>query len=164
MRKIYYGWTDVQAAVGKIETQLKEHQWTPDYIVAVARGGVVAGVILSHQLKVPMRCLEVSLRDGGRKMTDFEIGADALAGDKILVVDDINDSGATIQWIKNNWERSYSNYDGASEQWKSIWHNTVRFATLTNNVASAEKVDYSVWEVNKSVEDCWLVYPWEGKY
>jgi hypothetical protein len=28
-------------------------------------------------------------------------------------------------------------------------------------MASKETVDYSVWEVNKAEEDCWLVYPWE---
>jgi hypothetical protein len=28
-------------------------------------------------------------------------------------------------------------------------------------MASNEGVDYTVWEVNKAEEDCWLVYPWE---
>jgi hypothetical protein len=77
----------------------------------------------------------------------------------ILIVDDINDSGATISWIKNDWQRScLPNHKNWLDQ---IWGVNVKFAVLTNNLASQETVNYSVWEVNKAEEDCWLVYPWE---
>ena len=48
-----------------------------------------------------------------------------------------------------------------------MWNKNVRFATLTENLASSfDGVDYSAHEVNKAEEDVWLVYPWEivGKY
>lgn len=156
MEKIYYSWADVTEAVDNLAGQLYQADWKPDYIVGLSRGGVTPAVILSHRLGVPMRSLEVSLRDGGRKMIDFEICADALSGDRILVVDDINDSGETIRWIKKSWGRT-------GDRWDNVWHNSVRFATLTNNAASIEKVDYSFWQVDKSKEDCWLVFPWEGE-
>jgi hypoxanthine phosphoribosyltransferase len=76
----------------------------------------------------------------------------------ILIVDDINDQGSTIAWIKEDWQSGCLPND---ERWNHIWGQNVRFATLTNNLASKESVDYSVWEVNKAEEDCWLVYPWE---
>jgi hypothetical protein len=76
----------------------------------------------------------------------------------ILIVDDINDQGSTIAWIKEDWQSGCLPND---ERWDHIWGQNVRFATLTNNLASKESVDYSVWEVNKAEEDCWLVYPWE---
>jgi hypoxanthine phosphoribosyltransferase len=84
---------------------------------------------------------------------------DAYDGKNILVVDDINDQGSTIAWIKKDWRDSAL---PSAIRWDNdIWHKSVRFATLTNNLASREDVDYSVWEVNKAEEDCWLVYPWE---
>jgi len=76
----------------------------------------------------------------------------------ILVVDDINDQGSTIAWIKQDWQSSCLPNDA---RWEHVWGQNVRFATLTNNLASKESVDYFIWEVNKVEEDCWLVYPWE---
>jgi len=51
--------------------------------------------------------------------------------------------------------------------WKTVWGRNVRFATLTENLASTfHDVQYSAHEVNKAEDDVWLVYPWEivGKY
>ena len=53
-------------------------------------------------------------------------------GKKILIVDDINDTGATFNWIKNDWESRHKDPD----KWKCIWGNNVKFATLTENFAS----------------------------
>ena len=78
---------------------------------------------------------------------------DALDGKKILVVDDINDTGATFQWI--------------ADDWKLNGDDNVRFAVLTENLSSDfDRVQYSCDEVNKAEEDVWLVYPWEnvGQY
>ena len=52
--------------------------------------------------------------------------------------------------------------------WRNVWCENVRFAVITDNLASDFKfrVNYSCHEVNKSEKDVWLVYPWEkvGKY
>ena len=76
---------------------------------------------------------------------------DAVAKRKnILVVDDINDTGATFKWIKHDWCIN-DNMDN------------VRFAVLTENLSSEfEEVKYWAHEVNKAEEDVWLVYPWEN--
>ena len=82
---------------------------------------------------------------------------------EILIVDDINDTGATFNWIKNDWESRHNDPD----KWARIWGGNVKFATLTENLASKfGSVSYSCDEVNKAEEDVWLVYPWEnvGKY
>ena len=115
-----------------------------------------------------MHTLNVSLRDGDESETNCWMSEDAYGfnaeniGDpcckNILIVDDINDEGNTIAWIKQDWQSSCLPND---ERWNHVWGQNVRIATLTNNLASKEDVDYSVWEVNKAEEDCWLVYPWE---
>jgi len=50
------------------------------------------------------------------------------------------------------------------DSWRTVWHRNVRFATITDNLASEfnGKVDYHFDEVNKAEEDVWLVYPWEN--
>jgi hypothetical protein len=47
--------------------------------------------------------------------------------------------------------------------WETIWDQNVRFATLTENLASDfSDVRYTCHEINKAEEDIWLVYPWES--
>jgi hypoxanthine phosphoribosyltransferase len=106
-----------------------------------------------------MNSLDVSLRDGGDCVSNLGMAEDAFNGKNILIVDDINDQGATIAWIKEDWP---SGCFPDNPKWDSVWGDNVRFAVLTHNQSSTFKdPDYSVWTVNKSEEDCWLVYPWE---
>jgi hypoxanthine phosphoribosyltransferase len=171
MKKIFYSWKDVEGACLEIARQILTSKWRPDYVVGITRGGAVPAVLLSQYMNIPMRPLQVSLRDGGDCVSDLGMAEDAFgyeiydemasgSGKKnILIVDDINDQGSTIAWIKEDWPSGCFPDD---ERWvDEIWGKNVRFATLTNNIASKETVDYSVWEVNKAEEDCWLVYPWE---
>lgn len=93
-----------------------------------------------------------------------EAKSDVLQKKNILIVDDINDSGKTFEWIVKDWQAGCMPDDPA---WNDVWGNNVRFATLTENLASDfEHVAYYAHEVNKADEDVWLVYPWEtvGKY
>ena len=162
MKKIYYSWKDVEGACLDIARQVITSQWRPDYIVGITRGGAIPAVMLSQFFGIPMRPLQVSLRDGGDCVSDLGMAEDAFGHEEgpknILIVDDINDQGSTIAWIKKDWP---SGCFPDHNQWTKTWGHNVRFATLTNNIASKETVDYSVWEVNKAEEDCWLVYPWE---
>lgn len=162
MKKIYYSWKDVEGACLELARQVITSQWRPDYIVGITRGGAIPAVMLSQFFNIPMRPLQVSLRDSGDCVSDLGMAEDAFGHEEdpknILIVDDINDQGSTIAWIKKDWP---SGCFPDHNQWTKTWGHNVRFATLTNNMASKETVDYSVWEVNKAEEDCWLVYPWE---
>lgn len=175
-KKIYYSWNDINHQVADLAHKIITSEWKPDYIVGLTRGGVTPAVMLSHYLGVRMHTLDVRLRDGDDVgpesncwMADDAYGYDedhAATGmksnpdlrTKILIVDDINDTGATFEWIKQDWPGSCMPKD---EIWSSIWHDTVRFAVLTNNLSSRATVDYWATEVNKAEDDCWLVYPWE---
>ena len=159
MKKIYYTWQQVEGACLDLARQIYTSNWRPDYIVGIGRGGLIPANLLSQYTGVKMCSLDISLRDGGDTVSNCGMADDAYDGKNILVVDDINDQGSTIAWIKQDWRSSAL---PSHIRWDNdIWHKTVRFATLTNNLASKEEVDYSVWEVNKAEEDCWLVYPWE---
>jgi hypoxanthine phosphoribosyltransferase len=175
MKKVFYSWEMIEGAVVDLARQLQLSNWRPDYVVGITRGGLVPAVLLSQYLDVPMHTLKVSLRDSTSspesnlwmaedafgyvpESTPNETRVDPAYRKNILIVDDINDSGATIAWIKEDWK---SGCLPNHPVWKTIWGHNVRVATLTNNLSSNEDVDYSVWEVNKAEEDCWLVYPWE---
>lgn len=159
MKKIYYTWGEVEGACLEIVRQMiSDDNWRPDYIVGIGRGGLIPAVLISQYTGIKMNSLDISLRDGGDTVSNCGMAEDAYEGKNILVVDDINDQGSTIAWIKKDWT---SSCHPQAIRWPDVWGQNVRFATLTNNLASKESVDYSVWEVNKAEEDCWLVYPWE---
>ena len=170
MNKIYYTWQQVEGACLELARQIQASNWKPTYIVGITRGGLIPANLLSQYMNVPMHTLNVSLRDADNPpesnlwMAEDAFGYNAAEEDgdplckNILVVDDINDQGSTIAYIKEDWRSGCLPND---ERWNHVWDQNVRFATLTNNLASKQDVDYSVWEVNKAEEDCWLVYPWE---
>jgi hypoxanthine phosphoribosyltransferase len=188
MKKIYINYEQMQGHVLEIVRQMTNENWKPDYIVGITRGGLLPAVLISHYLDVPMHTLKVALRDGSDKdcESNYWMSADAFGYDldennfkiydteleytdtelvsnvpkkKILIVDDINDSGATIAWIKSDWVSSCL---PKSSKWKDVWHSNVKFATIVNNVASSETVDYTSMEINKEEDPSWIEFPWEN--
>ena len=156
IKKKIYTWHDVEKMCSQLLVQLYNSEWRPDYIVGITRGGNVPATILSNMTGIRCEAVKVALRDGESGKTGDSISwmaDDAKMGKNILVVDDINDTGATFKWLSQDW-----GLNGG---------DNVRFATLTENLSSEfDGVDYYCDEVNKAEEDVWLVYPWEnvGEY
>ena len=91
---------------------------------------------------------------GGDGAFDF-----AMHAKNILVVDDINDTGATLNWICKDWQDSCL---PENSRWENVFGNNVRFAVLINNEASEFKeVDYAGLMINKHEDPIWCVFPWE---
>ena len=161
MKKIYYTWRDVERQTQEILRQIQRDAWRPDYVVGLTRGGLVPANLISQYLEVPMECLKVSLRDDtSHPESNLWMAEDAFEQKRILVVDDINDSGATLNWIKEDW---MSNNLPNNPKWAEIWGNTVRVAVLVDNESSKSElsVSYSAVGLNKAEEDLWIVFPWE---
>lgn len=182
MKKIFVTWHDVQRQTQEILRQMQKQSWKPDYIVGITRGGLTASNLLSQYLDVTMFTLDVRLRDGehvpcesNSKLAEIAFGMndgrstgarwDVGQRKKVLIVDDINDSGATINWIKKDWENIINNkvQDDVDYVWQSIWNETTKFAVLFNNIASESEinVDYGAEEINKIEDPSWIVFPWE---
>jgi hypoxanthine phosphoribosyltransferase len=182
MKKVHYTWSDIEHMCVDISVKMYKDKWMPDYIVGITRGGNVPATIISNMLDVPGEALKVSLRDNQFCETNTWMAEDAFGVNyesqtgisgcrwdislrkNILIIDDINDSGETFKWIKNDWESSCFPHE--EEAWKSVWHHNVKFAALTYNIVSEADIDYWSDECNKLETPTWQVYPWEvvGKH
>ena len=149
--KRYVTWADIESYVNHVIFDMYKDKWIPDYIVGLTRGGLIPAVMLSHKINVPMHTLKVSLRDHAEHEENLWLEDEVSDGAKVLVVDDINDTGATLNQIVHDWR--LQNLPG---------HN-VKFAVLFDNLSSgfSQKVDYCATEINKAEHDEWIVFPWE---
>ena len=182
MKKHYYTYNDLHSAAMDIVIKMYKDNWMPDYVVGITRGGLPLALRISQLLDCRMETLKVRLRDAKDGETNesncwmaedafgyvSELDRDGIMENvksnsnskkNILIVDDINDTGSTFEWIKQDWQSGCLPND---PNWNTIWGQNVRFATMTENLSSEfGEVDYHWHEVNKAEEDVWLVYPWE---
>lgn len=191
MQKQQVSWLEFQSLVSKICRDITLSNWRPDYIVGITRGGLLPAVMISHYFNIPCHTLKVSLRDGDGGESNLWMAEDALGlprperfienpvdvagvleaasdlleeGDtykNILIVDDINDSGATLNWIMQDWPQGCFPNDPAWEN--EVWNSNVKFAVLFDNLASDCKVkmDFVGKEINKAENDVWIDFPYE---
>ena len=145
----------MQTGVLDIVTQMYHDEWRPDYIVGVTRGGLIPAVMMSHYTGIKMHTLDVRLRDGDNQEHNAWMAEDAHAGTNVLVLDDINDTGATFKYIIENFGKPATLGEPA------LLPPNVKFAALINNKPSEVIVDYHGYEIDKSKNPAWIVFPWE---
>jgi uncharacterized protein len=190
MNKLVIKQHELNGLVAKLCRDIVLSGWRPDYIVGLTRGGLIPAVMISHYLNVPMYGLSVSLRDNDMApesniwMAEDALGPNSrerfvenpvdVAGileaasdllengtyKEILIVDDINDTGATFNWIMKDWPSGCFPNDPS---WSEVWNNNVKFAVLVDNLSSQceVKMDYVGMEVNKAENNVWVDFPWE---
>jgi len=138
---------DVQAVAAALEAD----GWKPDHIVGIGRGGLVPAAYLSHRTGISL--LSVDYSSGVPSFAEELMEKLAVAtreGRTILLVDDINDSGGTIEALRGSLIDH-----GADEK-------AVRVAVLIDNLRSRARVDYRSRTIDRSTDKRWFVFPWEA--
>jgi hypoxanthine phosphoribosyltransferase len=125
--------------------------WRPDFLVGIGRGGLVPAAYLSHRTGIQMLSVDHSSGEigFGDELLD-KLAAKIRAGSRILIVDDINDSGGTIQYLR------------AAIEAKSADPAGLRVAVLIHNVRSKAKAEYRGSEIDRDSDKKWYVFPWEA--
>jgi len=156
--KQYINFDQMKGHCNEILRQMNTDNWSPDIIIGITRGGALAAIMLSQYLNVKMIGLDVSLRDtssdGFGQETNELIASDAAYGKKILIVDDINDTGATINWIIDDWNNSAQGIK---------WGENVRFAVVVDNESSksTHMPEYAGEVINKAETPVWITFCYE---
>lgn len=117
--------------------------WRPDAVAGVARGGLIPATHLCHRFGCPLFFIY-----NGTLLGD---SSDLAGRRRILVVDEINDTGKSLQQIR----------DGIFSQ-PAYADLEVRYAVIYTRYTSVFRadyfLDYAPFFLN---EDTWLHFPWE---
>ena len=119
-------------------------KFDPQVIVGISRGGLTPGVMMSHWMQKPFKPIKTSLRD----FPEWEDYLPKKTDERVLIVDDICDSGETFQKIS----------DFITERGVNV---EVRFASLWWNNECNFEPHYYVQECAKDTEGIWIHFPWE---
>jgi hypoxanthine phosphoribosyltransferase len=147
----YIAYEDFLAKVRGLSRTLVEGEWRPDFIIGIGRGGLVPAVYISHEMQVPMLSIDHSSKVPG--FADELLGkvaSKSSEGTRLLFVDDINDSGSTILYI-----RKLLAENGCEA-------GNLRFAVILDNVRSNARVDFAAAAFDRNDDKRWFVFPWEA--
>ena len=157
--KINLSWESIEQDISLLVEKVKDFH--PTCILGVANGGMIHATLLAKQLKVD-KLLSCNLksyqedkpREGAHSESDvvktisFPEWGMLREEDRVLIVDDLVDTGLTLKQIKQY--NNIINYEQPEKNWV--------FATLYNKPKSIFKPDYTVREFDN---DAWIVFPWE---
>ncbi|MBR8836360.1 MAG: phosphoribosyltransferase [Stigonema ocellatum SAG 48.90 = DSM 106950] len=128
MPDLYISWSEYYQKIEQLAAQIYESHWEFNQIVCLARGGLRVGDILSRIYNLPLAILATSSYSGSGKqergnlifschltMTTQNLGS------HILLVDDLVDSGITLQETIP-WLKQYSNSPIEEIRTGVIWY------------------------------------------
>ena len=149
--KLWYRWKEMRRDVNVLCREIILDKFDPQVIVGLSRGGLVPGVMMSHWFNKPFKPVQAALRD----FVEWEDYLPRKTDEKVLIVDDICDSGETF-------ERISSFIKGPKKDKPLEISCDVRFASLWWNNAVQFEPHYYVREVAKDTENLWIHFPWES--
>jgi hypoxanthine phosphoribosyltransferase len=107
--EIRVGWEEYYALIEQLALRVYRSGYAFDALLCLARGGLRAGDVLSRIFGKPLGVLTVSSYrdDAGRRRGDLRIASaisalDAELAGRVLLVDDLADSGLTLEGVVNH--------------------------------------------------------------
>lgn len=127
--KIFLSWEDIEKMIEKLYYKIQLSHPQISSITGLPRGGLIPAVMLSHKLNIPFINAE--------ELNLYNKPKFSLKDKSILVIDDICDSGKTLQYIIPKYLTA------------TLYHKP-NVSTVTPDIYCSEVK-----------ENEWIVYPWE---
>jgi hypoxanthine phosphoribosyltransferase len=111
---LYVSWSDYHRTIEKLAARVHASEWPFNQIVCIARGGLRVGDVLSRIFKLPLAIIFTSSYTGDTGTSRGELTvSEHLSmttpelGDKVLLVDDLVDSGVTLSEVERHIVRGH---------------------------------------------------------
>lgn len=157
MKKSYLSADEFLRDSWRLAAKIAESDWKPETLIALWRGGAFVGMAVHEFLKFkgyklkhyPLKSASYSGIGENEGEVVFTLGEETFsmikAGEKVLVVDDVFDTGKTALAVKKEIEKTGADFRFASVYWKP-----------SKNLTSM-KPDY----FTKELDNAWIVFPHE---
>lgn len=145
---IKFTWSDIDSLTNTVAESISKKNIKFDTIVALGRGGLIPGAILSYKLNIKnLQNLGINTRQESGQYVETSIYQRPTITGNVLVVDDINDSGKTFEAVNSLIKTEYP--DIGDLMYCSLVN---RYNTKFNKNNISGKI------INTSD---WLVFPWD---
>jgi hypoxanthine phosphoribosyltransferase len=155
MPDLYVSWEDYHYTIEQLAVKVHQSNWQFNQIICLAKGGLRVGDILSRLYDVPLAILSTASYGGSNNQSRGSLvfsndltKTTANLGSHILLVDDLVDSGVTLQKTLGWLDRKYGFYI-----------EEVRTAVLWCKQCSVITPDYYVDYLS---DDPWIHQPFES--
>jgi hypoxanthine phosphoribosyltransferase len=112
-KDLWVSWENYHRSIVKLAKIVHESGWKFDHVLCLARGGLRPGDILSRIFDVPLAILSTSSyrNESGTVQGELDIAkyitmAKGTLSGKVLVVDDLVDSGVTLERVQRHLQQN----------------------------------------------------------
>lgn len=158
MKGYYFSFSDIHKLVKKSFLEIQASQFKPDYILAIGAGGFIPARLLRTFIKIPIIAITTSSYCDKEKSKISTLKKEQwlegvnIKNKKILVVDDIDDTRATLQFCLEEIQK-----ENPAEIGLFILHNKLR--------EKEGKYPEHIKKIfiGENLNDEWIHYPWESE-
>lgn len=150
--KTYMTWDKFDNDVTEFISYLQSHNFDKDIntvILGLKRGGLPTAVALSNKLNIPISSVSFQTRDGNDLVPNFLESDMFNSASKIIIPDDIYDSGLTIETVVKHLMYDYGI---PKENIVGLFHY---------NSDKLHDSELQFYRCMGSNEGKWIVFPWE---
>jgi len=143
----HVSWKEIDTIAEKLVQKIKKGRFAPDYLIGITVGGLVPLALIAKKLDIRNTVTVSAVSYEGTKQKKLSITylpKINLRNKKILLVDDIADTGNTLKEISRILIKRY----GVKKVKTAVF--------VVNKNHCAYKPDFYVIE-----ETRWIVFPWE---
>ena len=144
---MHISWDKFQADCHVLSERVRQSGNTYDKMLCITRGGVFVGGLLGHFLgfrDITTIALKLYVLDKQQSVVEQLSAPDLpLPGSRILVVDDLLDSGRTLAFIKDKWGEEYQ----------------IDIAVLYDKGGGTLRPTFAASKIPNE----WVHFPWEQK-
>jgi hypoxanthine phosphoribosyltransferase len=153
MKTLNVGWEQYHALIERLALTIFDSGWQFNQIICIARGGLRVGDVLSRIYEVPLAILSTHsyTAEGGTVRGQLVIAEHMTMtaprlGDRVLLVDDMVDSGHTLEAVFRTLPERFAHIAG------------LRTAVLWYKAHSVFRPDYYIEHL---AENPWIHQPFE---
>ena len=114
MPDLHITWDEYHRTIEKLARQVHQSGWQFNQLICIARGGLRVGDVLSRIFDLPLAILSTSSYTakagtvrGELMIADQMTMASGRLGDRVLLVDDLVDSGMTLEKVGQHLKRRF---------------------------------------------------------